>query len=124
MNPFQGNIITKLPQTGTSIFAVMSQLANEYKAVNLSQGFPDFPISEELIELVNHFMKEIVKYSEVVECFHLTGAFDFQLKVYVRDMDEYQKFILNKLSVIKNIGHIESYFVMTEVKNTTCLPIY
>ena len=35
----------------------MSQLANEYKAVNLSQGFPDFPISEELIELVNHFMK-------------------------------------------------------------------
>lgn len=58
MNPFQGNIITKLPQTGTSIFAVMSQLANEYKAVNLSQGFPDFPISEDLIELVNHFMKE------------------------------------------------------------------
>jgi len=58
MDLFQGNITTKLPQTSTSIFAVMSQLANEYKAVNLSQGFPDFPISEELVELVNHFMKE------------------------------------------------------------------
>lgn len=58
MNLFEGNIITKLPQTGTSIFAVMSGLANEHKAVNLSQGFPDFPISEELIELVNHFMKK------------------------------------------------------------------
>ncbi len=57
MDLFQGNIITKLPQTGISIFATMSQLANEYNAVNLSQGFPDFPISEELIELVNHFMK-------------------------------------------------------------------
>jgi len=57
MKLFQGNITTKLPQTSTSIFAVMSQLANEYKAVNLSQGFPDFPISEELIEMVNHFMK-------------------------------------------------------------------
>ncbi len=58
MKLFDGNIITKLPQTGTSIFAVMSQLANEHNAVNLSQGFPDFPISEELINLVNHFMKE------------------------------------------------------------------
>jgi len=58
MDLFQGNITTKLPQISTSIFAVMSQLANEHKAVNLSQGFPDFPISEELIELVNHFMKD------------------------------------------------------------------
>lgn len=58
MKQFEGTIITKLPQTGTSIFAVMSGLANEYNAVNLSQGFPDFPISAELIELVNHFMKK------------------------------------------------------------------
>ena len=80
-------------------------------------------LKEHMKENVNHFMKEVVKHNEVVECFHLTGTFDFQLKVYVGDMDEYQKFILNKLSVIKNIGHIESYFVMTEVKNTTSLPI-
>jgi len=80
-------------------------------------------LKEHMKENVNHFMKEVVKHKEVVECFHLTGTFDFQLKVYVSDMDEYQKFILNKLSVIKNIGHIESYFVMTEVKNTTSLPI-
>ncbi len=58
MELFEGNIVTKLPQTGTSIFAVMSQLANEHNAVNLSQGFPDFPISEELIDLVNHYMKQ------------------------------------------------------------------
>ena len=51
MEQFEGNIITKLPQTGTSIFAVMSGLANEHKAVNLSQGFPDFPISAELIDV-------------------------------------------------------------------------
>lgn len=58
MNVFEGNIITKLPQTGISIFAVMSQLANEHNAVNLSQGFPDFPISAELVDLVNHYMKK------------------------------------------------------------------
>ena len=57
MNNFEGSIITKLPHTGTSIFAVMSQLANAHNAVNLSQGFPDFPISDELIKLVNKNMK-------------------------------------------------------------------
>lgn len=75
-------------------------------------------LKEHLKVNVNHFMSEIVKHNEVVECFHLTGSFDFHLKVYIKDMDEYQNFILNKLSAIDNIGHVESYFVMTEVKNT------
>ncbi len=57
MDLFEGNIYSKLPQTGTSIFAVMTGLAKEYNAVNLSQGFPDFPISEDLIERVTYYMK-------------------------------------------------------------------
>ena len=58
MKDFQGTITTKLPNMGTSIFAVMSKLANEHNAINLSQGFPDFPISSKLIELVNYYMKK------------------------------------------------------------------
>lgn len=49
---------SKLPAIGTSIFAVMSKLANDYKAINLSQGFPDFNCSEQLIDLVDSFMKK------------------------------------------------------------------
>lgn len=56
MDNFDGNIISKLPATGTSIFAIMSGLAREHNAINLSQGFPDFPISEKLIELVHQNM--------------------------------------------------------------------
>lgn len=56
MENFDGNIISKLPATGTSIFAIMSGLANEYNAINLSQGFPDFPIDETLIRLVHENM--------------------------------------------------------------------
>lgn len=51
-------IISKLPQTGTTIFTVMSALANEVGAINLSQGFPDFNTAPELIELVNTAMKD------------------------------------------------------------------
>jgi methionine aminotransferase len=50
-------IISKLPQTGTTIFTVMSALANEVGAINLSQGFPDFDTSPELIKLVDTAMK-------------------------------------------------------------------
>jgi len=55
---FQNNVISKLPRMGDSIFAVMSQMADEYEAINLSQGFPDFDISPELIGLVHKYMNE------------------------------------------------------------------
>lgn len=50
-------ITSKLPDVGTTIFTVMSGLASEYNAVNLGQGFPDFPMSEELTGLVNSAMQ-------------------------------------------------------------------
>lgn len=50
------NIPSKLPQVGTTIFTVMSQLAKEHNAVNLSQGFPDFDCDEQLKDWVTHYM--------------------------------------------------------------------
>jgi methionine aminotransferase len=51
-------INSRLPEVGTSIFTVMSRMAVEHGAINLSQGFPDFPVSEELVELINQAMKD------------------------------------------------------------------
>ncbi|MBZ0247316.1 MAG: aminotransferase class I/II-fold pyridoxal phosphate-dependent enzyme [Cyclobacteriaceae bacterium] len=51
-------IHSRLPDIGTSIFAVMSKMAQEQGAINLSQGFPDFKVSEKLIELVHQQMKD------------------------------------------------------------------
>ncbi|MDQ3046454.1 MAG: aminotransferase class I/II-fold pyridoxal phosphate-dependent enzyme, partial [Bacteroidota bacterium] len=47
---------SKLPNVGTTIFTVMSKLAADHKAINLSQGFPDFNCNEDLVELVNKYM--------------------------------------------------------------------
>jgi methionine aminotransferase len=55
---FTDPIKSKLPKVGTTIFTIMSSLAAEHQAINLSQGFPDFEASPELIELVNHYMKK------------------------------------------------------------------
>lgn len=51
------NIKSKLPEIGTTVFTVMSQMAQRYNAINLGQGLPDFPMSEELIGLVDKAMK-------------------------------------------------------------------
>ncbi|MEO6882432.1 MAG: methionine aminotransferase [Bacteroidia bacterium] len=58
MPTFSGAIANKLPRVGTTIFTIMSKLAMEHNAINLSQGFPDFPCSEELVDLVNKYMKK------------------------------------------------------------------
>ncbi|HSZ24924.1 MAG TPA: methionine aminotransferase [Cytophagaceae bacterium] len=54
--PSKQNLISKLPNTGTTIFTVMSQLAQEHNAINLAQGFPDFNTPKELISLVHKYM--------------------------------------------------------------------
>jgi len=58
MLQFPGTIRTKLPNTGLSIFSSMTALANKHQAINLAQGFPDFPPSQKLIELVHHYMRQ------------------------------------------------------------------
>jgi len=52
------NLSSRLPDVGTSIFAIMSKMAIEHGAINLSQGFPDFKVDPVIIELVNRFMQE------------------------------------------------------------------
>ncbi|CAN5458436.1 pyridoxal phosphate-dependent aminotransferase [soil metagenome] len=58
MPKFPHSITSKLPDVGTTIFTIMSGLANETGAINLSQGFPNFPASEKLISLVQEQMKK------------------------------------------------------------------
>ena len=53
---------------------------------------------------------------EVIECYNTSGAYDYLLKVRVRDMKQYQEFVLTKLGDIETVGSIESTFVMSEVK--------
>lgn len=63
MPSYPGHIQSKLPHIGTTIFTVMSRLAAEHKAINLSQGFPDFDCTPELRALVTkHFNAGVNQY--------------------------------------------------------------
>jgi Lrp/AsnC family leucine-responsive transcriptional regulator len=64
------------------------------------------------------FIKTINELPQVLECYIISGEFDFQLKVAVEDMDAYYDFHVNKLGQVENIGHVQSTFVMGVVKQT------
>ncbi len=64
------------------------------------------------------FIKAINMMTEVMECYNISGEFDFMLKVVCRDMNEYHDFHVNKLSNIENMGHVQSVFVIGVIKQT------
>jgi Lrp/AsnC family transcriptional regulator, leucine-responsive regulatory protein len=64
------------------------------------------------------FIKTINELSEVIECYNISGEFDFMLKVITESMDAYYDFHVNKLGQLENIGHMQSTFVMGVVKQT------
>ncbi len=67
------------------------------------------------------FIKHINELNEVIECYNISGEFDFMLKVVVENMDAYYDFHVNKLSQSENIGHVQSVFVMGIIKQTHVL---
>lgn len=64
------------------------------------------------------FIQAIQNINEVIECLNISGEFDFMLKVVAENMDAYYDFHVNKLSLIENIGHLKSVFVMSIIKQT------
>ncbi len=67
------------------------------------------------------FIKSILELNEVIECYNISGEFDFMLKVVAESMDAYYDFHVNKLSQADNIGHVQSVFVMGVIKQTHVL---
>ena len=64
------------------------------------------------------FIKTIQEMNEVVECYSISGEFDFMLKVVAENMEDYYHFHVYKLSEAENIGNVQSIFVMGIVKQT------
>ena len=67
------------------------------------------------------FIKLINDLPEVVECYSISGEFDFMMKIVTEDMNSYYNFHVNKLSQAENIGQVQSVFIMGVVKQTHAL---
>ena len=84
-------------------------------------AFCNVSLKEHSKEFIEQFEHEISKFSEVNECYHIAGMYDYLLRVIVADMSAYQNFIINKLATLENIGQVQSSFVMTKIKSSTAI---
>lgn len=74
-------------------------------------------------DLIQQFMDTVQKIDQITECYNTTGDYDFQIKVYAHDMQDYQDFMLNTLGKIDCIGSLHSVIVIGEIKDSHCIPV-
>ena len=69
------------------------------------------------------FEKAVVELEEVLECYTMTGAWDYMLKIVVKDIRHFEQFVRDRLLLLPMIGEIHSHLAVTEIKYSTALPI-
>jgi DNA-binding Lrp family transcriptional regulator len=82
-------------------------------------AFCNIALKEHSKTMGEKFVKAVVAMPEVMECFNISGDYDFLLKIVVEDMSQYQQFLMQKLGSLENIGSTHSLFVMGEIKNSS-----
>lgn len=101
-----------------------SGIIRKYVAVvdadKLNQGFSVYCSIK--LRRLNHdlameFTTAVTEMPEVVECYNISGSFDYLLRIQAQDMHSYQQFLLNTLGRLENIASIESTFIMEEIKH-------
>lgn len=85
--------------------------------------FCHIKLIQHIKDVIQTFENEVIQLSEVSECFHVSGDYDYILKVNVKDMDEYRAFMVTKLTGLQHIGSTHSSFMIGEVKNTTAFSL-
>ena len=128
-------LAVKLNLSVTAVYERIKKLEREgiidkYVALlnrnKINKGFVVFchlKLLQHTKEFINQFEKEVIKLNEVLECFHVSGDYDYILKVCVKDMEEYREFMVTKLTTLHHIGSTHSSFMIGEVKNTTAFTV-
>ena len=113
--------IKRLEQDG--VIEGYKAILNKDKIGRSLIAYTNVQLKEHSKPMLQAFEKSIVQIEEVLECMHLTGTYDYLLKIAVADIHEYHDFLTNKLAALPNIGTVQSGFVMNEVKRSLAYPI-
>ncbi len=113
--------IKRLERSG--VISHYAALLNKKKISKAFQVLCHVKLTQHIEKNVLQFENEIVKLEEVSECYHISGEYDYILKIHVSDMEAYREFMVTKLTAISNIGSTQSSFVINEVKYTTVLSL-
>ena len=93
------------------------------KKINIGLvAFSQVLLNDHAARTLSNFEKEVIKFPEVMECYQMSGTFDFILRVATTDMDAYHIFY-RKLAALPNITTVQSFFVLSETKSNTAYPL-
>lgn len=109
--------IKKLEREG--IISKYVALLNKHKIAKGFVVFCHIKLVQHTKEFLDKFEAEVVALDEVLECFHVSGDYDYILKVCVENMEAYREFMVTKLTTLHHIGSTHSTFMISDVKNTT-----
>ena len=96
-------------------------LVNKNRVDKAFVAFCHIKLIQHTQDYVVKFEREVANLSEVMECYHISGDYDYLLKVLVKDMAAFREFVVKKLTSINHIGSTHSTFVINEVKYTTAI---
>jgi len=125
----------KLNLSVTAIYERVKKLEREgivakYVAVvnrnKVNKGFVVFchlKLIQHTKEYLTRFEQQVTKLDEVLECYHVSGDYDYILKIFVANMEEYREFLVTKLTSLQHIGSTHSTFMIGEVKNTNIIVV-
>ncbi|MBL8148558.1 MAG: Lrp/AsnC family transcriptional regulator [Blastocatellia bacterium] len=86
-------------------------------------AFVDVTLAKHDIAIHERFVEEVCKFEEVLECHHIAGEQDFLLKVVVRDIAEYESFLLKRITAIGGISRIKTTLVLSSPKMETVIGV-
>jgi Lrp/AsnC family leucine-responsive transcriptional regulator len=125
-------------KTGLSVTAVFERIRKmeregivsryvallDKKKINLPfQVFCHIRLVQHSRDYLTRFEAQVKQLEEVHECFHVSGDYDYILKIYVANMEAYREFMVSKLTTLDHIGSTHSSFVISEVKNSTAFSV-
>lgn len=85
--------------------------------------FVSVSLQQHQLDQVNSFREAVQRMPEVLECHHVTGEYDYLLKVVTRNTEDLESFLLHKLTPTPGVARIHTGLVLREVKNITAIPI-
>jgi len=86
-------------------------------------GFCNVSLKEHSRKYLERFEDDITEFDEVLECYHITGQYDYLIKIVVTDMEAYHQFTYNHLAQLNNVGNVHTIFVMNDIKYSTAYPV-
>jgi len=107
-----------------------NQIIDKYVTIinrkKINKGFMvlcEIKLMQHTKNFLTKFEASVQQLEEVTECLHITGDYDYLLKIHVKDMEAYREFMVTKLTTLPHVGSTHSSFVISEIKNETAIKV-